>query len=124
MATEHDASRLTAALTELVSAVTRVATAVGELDTGRPEFATARTLGISPRTLRRLVAEGEVAGYAIGREVHVRTVDWDSYVARQAIAPKASKRAGKVRELPKAGAPKAPANAADDFAALTAGAAQ
>lgn len=116
-----DAPRLTAALTDLITAVTQVATLAGAAaESDRPEFATAKTLGISGRTLRRLVREGQVRGYSVGREIHVRRSDWDAWIAAQEMKPSAARQVpAQLRR-----APTTPTCADDDLALLTAGVAQ
>lgn len=134
MATRSDAKRLTDALTKLVAAVSDVAAVVADLDADErePEYVSAASLGIPSRTLRRLIADGELPGVNIARAAHVRRVDWLAYAERQAMLPKAERPPREMPDPSGGTRPKVrslrstssePANADDDFARLT-GAAQ
>ena len=47
----------------------------------------ARRLGITPRTLYRLIDEGELPAYKFGRVIRLRVSDVDDFVARSRIPP-------------------------------------
>ncbi|MGC9154911.1 MAG: helix-turn-helix domain-containing protein [Ferrimicrobium sp.] len=47
----------------------------------------AERLGVSLRTLYRLIDEGQLTGYQIGRNIRLRHGDLDDYVERSRIAP-------------------------------------
>lgn len=47
----------------------------------------AERLGVSLRTLYRLIDEGQLVGYQIGRNIRLRHEDIDDYVQRSRIAP-------------------------------------
>lgn len=47
----------------------------------------ARLLGITPRTLYRLINEGEVAAYKLGRVLRLRRSDVDEYLERVRVTP-------------------------------------
>jgi excisionase family DNA binding protein len=44
-------------------------------------------LGVSLRTLYRLIDEGQLVGYQIGRNIRLKHGDLDDYVERSRIAP-------------------------------------
>ena len=44
-------------------------------------------LGIVPRTLYRLIDEGEIPAYKLGRVMRVKVADLDTYLERNRIAP-------------------------------------
>lgn len=45
----------------------------------------AAQLNVSYATARRLVINGEIAGYRVGRVIRVRPADVESYLVRQAV---------------------------------------
>ena len=47
----------------------------------------ARRLGITPRTLYRLIDEGELPAYKFGRVIRLRVSDVDDFVERSRIPP-------------------------------------
>ena len=47
----------------------------------------ARRLGITARTLYRLIDEGELPAYKFGRVIRLRTTDVDDFIERSRIAP-------------------------------------
>jgi excisionase family DNA binding protein len=47
----------------------------------------AERLGVSLRTLYRLIDEGQLVGYQIGRNIRLRHEDLDDYVQRSRITP-------------------------------------
>ena len=49
--------------------------------------AAARYLGITPRTLYRLVDHGEVPAYAMGRVYRLRRTDLDAYLDAVRVVP-------------------------------------
>lgn len=49
--------------------------------------AAARHLGITPRTLYRLIDHGEVPAYAMGRVYRLRRRDLDAYLASVRVTP-------------------------------------
>ena len=49
--------------------------------------AAARYLGITPRTLYRLVDHGEVPAYAMGRVYRLRRTDLDAYLEAVRVVP-------------------------------------
>lgn len=49
--------------------------------------AAARYLGITPRTLYRLIDQGQVRAYALGRVYRVRSTDLDSYLESVRVQP-------------------------------------
>lgn len=49
--------------------------------------AAARELGITPRTLYRLVDRGEIPAYAMGRVYRLRRTDLDAYLASVRVVP-------------------------------------
>ncbi len=49
--------------------------------------AAARYLGITPRTLYRLIDQGRVPAYALGRVYRVRQSDLDAYLATARVQP-------------------------------------
>lgn len=49
--------------------------------------AAARHLGITPRTLYRLIDQGQLPAYALGRVYRVRRRDLDRYLASVRVAP-------------------------------------
>ncbi|MCL5973289.1 MAG: helix-turn-helix domain-containing protein [Actinobacteria bacterium] len=44
-------------------------------------------LGVSLRTLYRLIDEGQLVGYQIGRNIRLRHADLDDFVERSRITP-------------------------------------
>ena len=49
--------------------------------------AAARHLGITPRTLYRLIDEGEIAAYKFGRVIRLQEGDVNAFIERSRIAP-------------------------------------
>ena len=49
--------------------------------------AAARHLGVSPRTLYRLIDTGRIPAYEIGRVYRVRTADLDAFLASARVVP-------------------------------------
>jgi len=49
--------------------------------------AAARYLGITPRTLYRLIDQGRVPAYALGRVYRVRQTDLDAYLHSVRVVP-------------------------------------
>jgi len=49
--------------------------------------AAARELGITPRTLYRLIDHGEIPAYALGRVYRLRKGDLDDYLAAVQVKP-------------------------------------
>jgi len=49
--------------------------------------AAARYLGITPRTLYRLIDQGHVPAYALGRVYRVRRADLDTYLEAARVQP-------------------------------------
>ncbi len=49
--------------------------------------AAARHLGITPRTLYRLIDRGEVTGYRFGRVIRLRCADLDTFIEASRIQP-------------------------------------
>ncbi len=49
--------------------------------------AAARHLGITPRTLYRLIDQGAIPAYALGRVYRLRTTDLDRYLASVRVVP-------------------------------------
>lgn len=49
--------------------------------------AAARHLGITPRTLYRLIDEGEIPAYKFGRVIRLQERDVESFIERSRIAP-------------------------------------
>lgn len=47
----------------------------------------ARRLGITPRTLYRLINAGALPGYRIGRVIRLKTTDVDAFVEQARIQP-------------------------------------
>jgi excisionase family DNA binding protein len=47
----------------------------------------ARYLGITPRTLYRLINEGQVPAYKLGRVIRVKTADLDDFLESARIEP-------------------------------------
>jgi excisionase family DNA binding protein len=47
----------------------------------------ARQLGITPRTLYRLIDDGQVAAHKIGRVIRLKQSDVDDFVERSRITP-------------------------------------
>jgi hypothetical protein len=92
MATNENALRLQAALADLVAAVARVANALADdTQADQPDFVNAKAIGISGRTLRRIVAEGAVEGFLVGREIVVRRDAWDRYIASKRVTVRADR---------------------------------
>ncbi|GAC1589784.1 MAG: hypothetical protein NVS3B21_06720 [Acidimicrobiales bacterium] len=52
---------------------------------GTPE--SAERLGITQRTLYRLIDEGQVPAYKMGRVLRVRTADIEAFLERSRVAP-------------------------------------
>jgi len=49
--------------------------------------AAARHLGITPRTLYRLIDEGEIAAYKFGRVIRLQEHDVNAFIERSRIVP-------------------------------------
>jgi len=49
--------------------------------------AAAHHLGITPRTLYRLIDQGEIAGYRFGRVIRLRRADLDAFIQASRIQP-------------------------------------
>lgn len=49
--------------------------------------AAARHLGITPRTLYRLIDEGEIAAYKFGRVIRLQEGDVNAFIERSRITP-------------------------------------
>ena len=47
----------------------------------------ARYLGITPRTLYRLIDEGQIAAYKFGRVIRLKQADVDAFIEGSRIAP-------------------------------------
>lgn len=47
----------------------------------------AKRLGVTPRTLYRLINAGSLPGYRIGRVIRLKTVDVDEFVEQARIQP-------------------------------------
>lgn len=47
----------------------------------------ARMLGITPRTLHRLINSGDIPAYRIGRLVRLQVPDVEAFIERARIAP-------------------------------------
>lgn len=48
---------------------------------------TARRLGVTPRTLYRLINAGDVPAYRIGRVIRLKTVDVEEFIEKARITP-------------------------------------
>ena len=49
--------------------------------------ASAKYLGLTPRTLYRLVNEGRIPAFRLGRVIRLRQDDLDKFIERSRIAP-------------------------------------
>ena len=47
----------------------------------------ARYLGITPRTLDRVIDEGQITGYRFGRVIRLKQTDVDAFIDASKIAP-------------------------------------
>lgn len=47
----------------------------------------ARQLGITPRTLYRLISEGELPGYKIGRVLRIKLADIEAFLESARVQP-------------------------------------
>ena len=56
-------------------------------DDWRSTASAARYLGITPRTLYRLMNEGKVPGYRFGRVIRIRSADLDAFIEASRIQP-------------------------------------
>ena len=72
-------------------------------------LAAARTLGITPRTLYRLIDEGELPAYRFGRVIRLRAAEVEEFIQRARINP------GDLRHLyPPVGSAEDPAGENDE----------
>lgn len=55
----------------------------------RDVAAVARRLGVSVKTVRRMVARGDLAAVRVGRSLRIMDADLESYIAAQRSAPAA-----------------------------------
>jgi excisionase family DNA binding protein len=62
---------------------TAASAGIGWLSTTRA----AERLGITPRTLYRLIDEGQLAGYRLGRVIRIREADIDPFLEAHRITP-------------------------------------